>query len=157
MISWTVAYQVPLSMEFSRQEYWSGFPFPSLRGLPDPGIEPGTPALQADSLLSEPPGKLEFILTSKFCSRSPFWLCYNALGAELQSEMLLTCFSLSFSPYGVVRDTSSIYDCSDFHASTHRLHLEKMNCPIIKVCAWVEGLLYTPFFPPTSAILTYLA
>ena len=58
MISWTVAYQVPLSMEFSRQEYWSGFPFPSLRGLPDPGIEPGTPALQADSLLSEPPGKL---------------------------------------------------------------------------------------------------
>ena len=147
MISWTVAYQVPLSMEFSRKEYWSVFPFPSLGGLPDPGIEPGTPALQADSLLPEPPGKLEFILTPKFCSRSPFWLCYNALGAELQSEMLLTCFSLSFSPYGVVRDTSSTYDCSDFHATTHRLHLEKMNCPILKVCAWVEILLYTPFFP----------
>ena len=48
--------KVPLSMEFSGQEYWSGLPFPSSGDLPDPGIEPGSPALQADSLLSEPPG-----------------------------------------------------------------------------------------------------
>ena len=54
---WTVAYQAPLSMEFSTQEYWSGLPFPSPGDLPDPGTEPGSPALQADSLLSEPPGK----------------------------------------------------------------------------------------------------
>ena len=54
---WTVAYQAPQSMEFSRQEYWSGLPFPSPGDLPDPGIEPGSPALQADSLPSEPPGK----------------------------------------------------------------------------------------------------
>ena len=54
---WTVACQPPLSMEFSRQEYWSGLPFPSPGDLPDPGIEPGSPALQADSLPSEPPGK----------------------------------------------------------------------------------------------------
>ena len=40
---WTVAYQVPPSMEFSRQEYWSGLPFPSPGDLPDPGIEPGSP------------------------------------------------------------------------------------------------------------------
>ena len=53
---WTVAYQAP-SMGFSRQEYWSGLPFPSPEGLPDPGIEPGSPALQADALPSEPPGK----------------------------------------------------------------------------------------------------
>ena len=46
-----------LSMEFSRQEYWSGLPFPSPGHLPDPGIEPGSPALQADALTSEPPGK----------------------------------------------------------------------------------------------------
>ena len=44
-------------MEFSRQEYWSGKPFPSPGDLPEPGIKPGSPALQADSLLSEPPGK----------------------------------------------------------------------------------------------------
>ena len=54
---WTVACQAPLSMEFSRQEYWSGVPFPSPGDLPDPGIEPWCPALQADSLSSEPPGK----------------------------------------------------------------------------------------------------
>ena len=47
---WTVAHQAPLSMGFSRQGYWSGFPFPSPGDLPDPGIEPGSPALQADSL-----------------------------------------------------------------------------------------------------------
>ena len=56
-IPWTVAHQAPLSMEFSRQEYWSGLPFPSPEGLPDPGIEPGSPALEADSLSIEPPGK----------------------------------------------------------------------------------------------------
>ena len=54
---WTVAYQAPLSMGFSRQEYWSGLPFPSLQDLPNPGIEPGFPALEADALTSEPPGK----------------------------------------------------------------------------------------------------
>ena len=53
----TVTYQVPPSMGFSRQEYWSGLPFPSPGDLPDPGIEPGSPALQADALTSEPPGK----------------------------------------------------------------------------------------------------
>ena len=53
-----VACQAPLSMEFSRQEYWSGLPFPSPGDLSDPRIEPRSPALQADSLLSEPPGKL---------------------------------------------------------------------------------------------------
>ena len=53
---WTVAYQAPLSMEFSRQEYWSGLPFPPPGYLPDPGIEPRSPALQADSLPFEPLG-----------------------------------------------------------------------------------------------------
>ena len=54
---WTVAYQAPLSMEFSRQGYWSGLPFPSPGDLPNPGIKPRSPALQADALPSEPPGK----------------------------------------------------------------------------------------------------
>ena len=57
MTPWIVACEAPLSMEFSRQEYWSGLPFPSVGDLPNPGTEPGSPALQADSLLSEPPGK----------------------------------------------------------------------------------------------------
>ena len=54
---WTVAYQAPPSMGFSRQECWSGLPFPSPGNLPNPGIEPRSPALQADALPSEPPGK----------------------------------------------------------------------------------------------------
>ena len=54
---WTVAYQASPSMGFSRQEYWSGLPFPSPGDLPDSGIEPGSPALEADALTSEPPGK----------------------------------------------------------------------------------------------------
>ena len=55
--SWTVDCQAPLSMGFPSQEYWRGLPFPSTGDLPNPGIEPGSPALQTDALLSEPPGK----------------------------------------------------------------------------------------------------
>ena len=58
---WTVAHQAPPSMEFSRQEYWSGLPFPYPGDLPDLGMEPWSPALQADALPSEPPGNPEMI------------------------------------------------------------------------------------------------
>ena len=54
---WTVAYQAPPSMGFSRQEYWNGVAFPSPGDLPDPMIEPGSLAFQADALPSEPAGK----------------------------------------------------------------------------------------------------
>ena len=54
---WTVVYQVPPSMAFSRQEYWSGLPFPFPGDLSDPGIEPGSPTFLADALTSEPRGK----------------------------------------------------------------------------------------------------
>ena len=63
VIPWTVAYQDPPSMEFSRQEFWSGLPFPLPRDLPDPGIEPAfpvSPALQADSFPAESLGKPEY-------------------------------------------------------------------------------------------------
>ena len=56
-VPWTVVYRASLSMGFSTQEYWSGLPFPSPGDLPDPGIKPWSPALQADSLSLEPPGK----------------------------------------------------------------------------------------------------
>ena len=54
---WTVAYQASPSTGFARQEYWSGLPFPFPGDLPNPGIEPGSPALEAGALTSEPPGK----------------------------------------------------------------------------------------------------
>ena len=55
---WTVAHQAPLSLEFSRQEYWSGLTCLSLGDLPNPGMEPRSPTLRADTLPSEPPGRL---------------------------------------------------------------------------------------------------
>ena len=57
-ILWTIAHQVPLSMGFSRQEYWSGLPFPPPRHLPNPGMEPVSPALQIESLPPRHPGAL---------------------------------------------------------------------------------------------------
>ena len=59
---WTIACQAPLSMEFSRQGDWNALPFPSPGNLPYPGIKPRSPALQADSLSSEPPGKLHIFI-----------------------------------------------------------------------------------------------
>ena len=59
---WSVAYQASLSIGFARQEYWSGLPFPSPGDVPDPGIEPRSPALQADTLPSELPGNLPRLL-----------------------------------------------------------------------------------------------
>ena len=61
-IPWTVARQAPLSIGFSRQEYWSELPFPSPGDLPNPRIEPGSPALGADSLPTELPGKPKEVL-----------------------------------------------------------------------------------------------
>ena len=57
MTPWTVARQAPLSMGFSRQEYWSGLPFPSPGDLPDPGTEPASPVLAGRFFTTEPPGK----------------------------------------------------------------------------------------------------
>ena len=78
MTPWTVAHQAPPSMEFSRQEYWSGLPFPSPGDCPNLGIEPGSPTLQADALLSEPPGNPN-THTQKgyfpFTGITNYWLC----------------------------------------------------------------------------------
>ena len=72
-IPWTVALQAPLSMEFSRQKYWSGLPFPSPGHLPNPGIKSGSPALQANSLPSESPGKPLHYLVSCKCKFFKRW------------------------------------------------------------------------------------
>ena len=70
---WTVTYQAPLSMGFSRYEYWNGLPFPSPGDLPNPWIESVSPSLQADALPSEPPGN-EGSLRSSRCCQPPQWL-----------------------------------------------------------------------------------
>ena len=77
----TVAYQAPPSMGFSRQEYWSELPFPSPGDLPDPGIEPGSPAFQADTLTYEPPGK-------------PRWVCVCVLIGFSHVQLFMTLWGI---------------------------------------------------------------
>ena len=96
---WTVAYQASPSTGFSRQEYWSGLPFPPLGGLPDPGIKLRSPALQADAILSELIGKpyipyiVQYILVVYFMHNSLYIL------------ISYPCFALSpsFSPLHACR------------------------------------------------------
>ena len=90
---WTVACQTPPSMGFSRQEYCSGLPFPSPRDLPDPGIEPRSPTLQADFLPTEPQGKPGWL------GKSPKFLRtenYNQSSVQLLSHVQL--FATPWTP-----------------------------------------------------------
>ena len=92
---WTRAHQAPPSMEFSRQEYWSGLPFPSPGDLPDPGIEPGSPALRADALPSEPP----------FCiwEDAKVWAHWNhSFDMPLSSLGPVSCVSTSWVSPGLM-------------------------------------------------------
>ena len=77
-----VAYQAPPSMGFSRQEYWSGFPFPSPGNLPDPGIKPGSPALRADALPSEPRGKCLWSLRALQSLTQALWNLWKVAATE---------------------------------------------------------------------------
>ena len=92
---WTIALQAPLSMGFPRQEYWSGLSFLSPGDLPDPGIEPTSPALQADSLLSEPSGKP---LCQLGAPRDP---------SSSDSHATAQAFALSSSCFKLQKDFSS--------------------------------------------------
>ena len=88
---WTVAHQAPLSMEFSRREYWSGLPFRPPGDLHNSGMEPRSPTLQADSLSSEPPDITEWYLPILLCvtpitPRSLMWA-----GNQVFPALLLTC------------------------------------------------------------------
>ena len=93
----TVAHQAPLSVGFSRQEYWSGLPFPSPWDLPNPGIKPGSPALQADCLSSEPPGNiigLDYPLKShRFNTFSSLWLTRTWISLILLSTREIFFFT----------------------------------------------------------------
>ena len=90
----TIAYQAPLSMGFSRQEYWSGLPFPSPGDLPDLGIEPGFPTLQADALPSEPPGKSKspINLTGRLCEETKIEETNKNSWADFSDSFLLQVF-----------------------------------------------------------------
>ena len=108
--AWTGAHQAPLSLEFSRQEYWNGLPFPSPGHLPNPGIKPGSPSLQADVLRSEPPGNpyiytilpnREIYILFLFPHLSPstqilFKISLTCLLVSCVFILFFLCFPLSF-------------------------------------------------------------
>ena len=92
--------QALLSMGFSRQEYWSGLPFPSPGDLPDPGIEPRSPALQVDSLPSEPPGRPQVLALLSHKSRDAWEILWTEEPGVLQSMGLQrVCTTLQLSTY----------------------------------------------------------
>ena len=102
---WTIAYQVLPSMGFSRQEYWSGLPFPSPGYLPNPGIEPRSPTLEADALTSDPPGKsMGSVKSLSMASQNLFAvfgiellfaeICFNIVIGTCLSEKLILAYRL---------------------------------------------------------------
>ena len=92
---WPADFQAPLSMGFSRQDYWSGLPFPSPGDLPDSGIEPGSPALQVDALPSKPQGKPKCYFK---CRLFPLVCCCDCLRPhELQQHQAYLSITISQS------------------------------------------------------------
>ena len=110
---WTVAYQAPLSMGYSRQEYWNGFPFPSPGDLPNPGIEPRSATLQADALPSEPPGIPKKYLNNKN------HICNWSLYCIVKSSTL-------FFVLGILLQVPKIIDIPKIYGK-HRLNSEPSN------------------------------
>ena len=96
VISWIEACQAPLSLEFSRQEYWRGLPFPSPGDLRDPGIEPRSPALQADSLSFEPQGspQIYFCYIVSCPDKPPQLVSWRLKRPDVLSEKKRVCHSI---------------------------------------------------------------
>ena len=122
MTPWTIASQAPLSMEFSRQEYWSVLSSPSPGDLPDSGIELGSPALQADSLLTEPPGKPKHWKKNNFLQLLKY-LPITLLCGKLQtSKKAVEVYTLQFNcPCIPKRSESKINGIWELHIIKFKL------------------------------------
>ena len=173
---WTVAHQAPLSMGFSRQEYWSGLPFPSPGDLPNTGIEPGSPEMQADSLPSKPLGEvLNFFFGAHPAVRQTC-LCFNSSWSEqsrgFPSSLWPSCNLLSSHhlqdyllghppPLGpanrvlcggsLLSSTMSSQICqiysTDMETAAHHPVNQRLG---------VSGLLHVPLWASTSTATTWL-
>ena len=115
MTPWTAAHHTPLSMEFSRQEYWSEQPFPSPGDLLNPRMEPASlesPALQADSFITEPPGKPQDLEKGKEISLPrAFRKSVTLPELQLQTSNPVQFSSVQFS-HSVVSDSLRLHGCS---------------------------------------------
>ena len=145
---WTVAHQAPLSMGFSRQESWSGFPFPSSVDLPNPGIEPRSPALQADSLPTELWGKPNYTATGRKhhnCESGKQWF-FSGEGTECDASPPPTPCSifLNFISYNntvSIKDKVELYCFLCFFIDSFTYNFRHMNNNTIQIqsrkCDWL--------------------
>ena len=126
-IPWTVAYQAPSSMEFSRQEYWSGLPFPSPGDLPDPGIKFRSPVLQADALPSEPP-------------RKPIYSPLGCKNSDTTERLSLIMLPYTFIYCLINMTTVLSYQCFNLFCLRHHLNpllllLSQSSCVRLRLLA----------------------
>ena len=138
MTPWTVAHQASPSMGLSRQEYWSGLPFPCSGDLPDPGIKPRSPALQADALTSEPPGKHHWkALENSMNALQPIMNLKHEIFPKFQSCQgiwyLLTSFKILYLKPPVLSSHPSFVTTP--HGKWQIISL--MSCP------WPLGMLFS--------------
>ena len=141
---WNIAHQAPLSMGFSRQEYWSGLPFPSPGHLPNPGIDPRSPALQADSLPTEPANRQDSLGNTG-----------RQLGRNLGFTRLKHRSALSRSPtrwrHHEARTAPSsvfwIYDAQNRAVHTHQDLSEHLQNDLVKFSAGFSGFALRAFPP----------
>ena len=151
---WTLCdCQFPLSMEFFRQEYWSGLPFPSPGDLPNLGIEPGSPTLQAESLLSEPPGKPYIFTLSVFKGMYDLGQTWEEQNKATQKERtnfghstsipLLPCSLCPKSSF------SKLHLFRSFRAHDNATSLKKL------LMSTSTDVLYSPFFLIKHLLTTY--
>ena len=138
MTPWTVACQAFLSVGFSRQEYWSELPLPYPGDLPDPETEPGSPTLQADSLLSEPPRKPPLHYWWKYKMIPPCWKTvwqfFRRFIIELSCDLAIVLLSIvrkrsenRFSYAREVRTGSYTSICSNVIHNSQKVQTSQMS------------------------------
>ena len=127
---WTIAYQVPPSMGFSRQEYWGGLPFPSPGDLPNPGIEPGSPPLKADTLPSEPPGKSSTLSYLQNSRSVVFTVACRIFSCSLSTT---SCGMWGLVPHPGVEPGPSALGLGSLSHWTTR---EVIICTVLKLMFW---------------------
>ena len=139
---WTVAHQAPLSIEFSRQEYWSGLLFPSPGDLPDPGIEPRSPTLQADTLTSELPGKPNFTCIGLYNLKS--WLTWQCQW-KVDKKNTIHCYeSISWGDIGnEVKNEKNLCSVNYCKKKKALVHVQKELCPLVYMVIFLHNYEYT--------------
>ena len=147
---WTVAHQAPPSMGFSRQEYWSGVPFPSPGDLPNPGIEPGSPTLEADALTSEPPGNRYHNCVYLFVHRVERSQTHLSIWVHMHALIhTWTVWLLLLIPFGSCKKCCSEHNVNlsllGFDCSSFGLY-PKWNCSVI----WQLYFIYFEEWPRTA-------